>query len=71
MVAISVNLDDDLMNQIRDRAKSLGINEESLVVKAIQEYLFLNKVDAIREKMGEHFRNIGIQSEEDIYESVS
>lgn len=59
------------MDQIRAKAKVLGIDEEALVVKALKDFLYLNRVNAIREKMENRFREMGIQSEEDIFERVS
>lgn len=71
MTTIAINLEDELKKQVEEKAKELQIDASEFVVKAIKEFFYFERVNQLRNDLGEHARKQGFQSEEDIFREVS
>jgi predicted transcriptional regulator len=59
---------DKLLTEIARRRK---IKKERLLVKAIEHYLFMVEIERLRPMMRQKAKELGINSEEDIYNMIS
>jgi len=71
MSAISVQIKGELKEQVEGEAKVLNINSEDVIIKALKSYFREKRIDKIQEKLGKHFRDRGILTEEDLFNEVS
>ncbi|MBK7935613.1 MAG: ribbon-helix-helix protein, CopG family [Lewinellaceae bacterium] len=71
MSSITVKLPEKLKTQLQERAKELEINVDALVEKALLEFFYLERLNRLRERLGQQFKSQGIKNEEDIYALVS
>ena len=71
MSAITVQLPEKLKAQLQERAKELNLNVDALVEKALLEFFYLERLNQLRERLGQQFKAQGIENEEDIYALVS
>lgn len=71
MSSITVQLPEKLKAQLQERAKELDVNVDALVEKALLEFFYLDRLNRLRERLGQQFKSQGIENEEDIYALVS
>ena len=71
MSSITVQLPEKLKTQLQERAKESGVNVDALVEKALLEFFYLERLNRLRERLGQQFKAQGIENEEDIYAMVS
>jgi predicted transcriptional regulator len=71
MSSITVQLPEKLKAQLQERAKELDVNVDALVEKALLEFFYLERLNRLRERLGQQFKSQGIENEEDIYALVS
>ncbi|MBV6442782.1 MAG: ribbon-helix-helix protein, CopG family [Haliscomenobacteraceae bacterium CHB4] len=71
MSSITVQLPEKLKTQLQERAKELDVNVDALVEKALLEFFYLERLNRLRERLGQQFKSQGIENEEDIYALVS
>lgn len=69
--AVTFRLQETLVAQMELRAKELQIDLQSLVEKAIEDFLFAQRLDALRDRLGSHVKSLGFEREEDIFEEIS
>lgn len=71
MTLISVNLENSLKDKIEEKAGQLEITTNELVVQAIKDFLYTNRVDALRAQLQPQFNAQGYENEEDLFKSIS
>jgi len=71
MSIISIKLEDELKLQLENKAKALNMNTNDLIVKALSDFFYLDKIDKVRVRLNENFKEAGYQSEEDIFDEIS
>jgi hypothetical protein len=71
MTTLSVQLEEMLKKQIESKAAELNIHPEDLVIKAIKDYLYLERVKQLRNSLQGKAEQSGFESEEDIMNRIS
>jgi len=71
MTAISVEIKDELKVQLETKAKELDISTDKLIEKVLSDFIYLEKMERIRKRLEPNFKEMGIDSEEDIFKLVS
>lgn len=71
MSTISIELKDELKEQLESKAKALNMNTNDLIVKALSDFFYLDQLDKVRTKLNPTFKDAGYQNEEDIFNEVS
>jgi len=71
MSTISIELKDELKEQLESKAKALNMNTNDLIVKALSDFFYLDQLDKVRAKLNPKFKDAGYQNEEDIFNEVS
>lgn len=71
MSTISIELHDELKEQLEHNAKALNMEPNDLIVKALSDFFFLNKIDSIRKRISPKFKESGYQNEQDVFDQVS
>jgi predicted transcriptional regulator len=67
MTAITVRLSEKLNAQLQERARNLDLNVDALVERALLEFFYLERLNQLRERLGQQFKAQGIENEEDIW----
>ncbi|MEI6184113.1 MAG: hypothetical protein WCP65_01195 [Bacteroidota bacterium] len=71
MPTITINIEEELKNKIEEKARAANEDSNALIVKAIEKYLALEKVDSIRKFLSPLFLSKDIFTESDIYRIIS
>jgi predicted transcriptional regulator len=71
MTTLSVQLEEMLKKQIESKAAELNIHPEDLVIKAIKDYLYLERVKQLRNSLQGKAEQSGFGSEDDIMNRIS
>jgi len=71
MSIITIKIEDALKIKMEEKAKAANEDSNSLIIKAIEKYLALVKVDSSRNQLQSIFISKGFNSDEDIYKTVS
>ncbi len=71
MNTISIKIEDELKRQVEEKAKELQINTNDLIVKALNEFLYLARVNQLRDDLTDYAKKQGFESEEDIFREIS
>ncbi len=71
MSTITIKIEDELKNKIEEKARAANEDSNALIVKAIEKYLALEKVDSIRNLLSPLFLSQGIKNDHAIYRLIS
>ena len=71
MSTMSFQLDPRLKQQLEAQAAELNVDPQSLIRQAVSDYLYLSRVRSLRDRLGEHMRGLGYQSEDDLMDDIS
>ena len=69
--SISLQLNKKLKSRIEKRAKDLDTNTNDLIIMALENYFYFEKVDKLRTELNKYATLRGYKSEEDIYREIS
>lgn len=67
MTAITISLSEKLNAQLQERARNLDLNVDALVERALLEFFYLERLNQLRERLGQQFKAQGIENEEHIW----
>ncbi len=67
MSAISVQIKGELIAKLDVKAKEMDMATDKLIEKVLSDFIYLEKMERIRQKLEPHFKSMGIESEEDIF----
>lgn len=71
MTTLSIQLEETLKKQLENKATELKMNPDDLVIKAIKDYLYIERVKQLRDSLQGQAEQSGFKSEEDILNKIS
>ncbi|RRB04446.1 antitoxin [Larkinella rosea] len=71
MTVLTVSIEENAFDDLEKKSKQLNLSSEKLIQKIIDDYLYLEKVNQIRQEMKGVAEEAGFQSEEDIFKEIS
>ncbi|GAB3914933.1 hypothetical protein GCM10028803_61070 [Larkinella knui] len=71
MIVLTLSLEETAFNDLQKKSKQLNVSSEKLIQKIVADYLYLEKVNQIRQEMKGVAEEAGFQSEEDIFTDIS
>jgi len=71
MSTISIELQDELKAQLEGKAKALNMKTSDLIVKALSDFFYLEKIEAVRQRINPKFTKSGYHSDQDVFDKVS
>lgn len=69
--AISLRLKSSLKKRLEKKAKELKLKTNDLIVKALEDFLYLEQLNTLRSELTSYALKKGFNSEEDIFKRVS
>ena len=69
--SVSIQLDTQLLAALARKAKELNTDTQSLIVKAINDLLYWDKVERLQPSLEAKAKQQGFSSEEDIFNAIS
>jgi len=69
--SMTVNLPDDVLNEINRVAESEGLTPDEIVCQSLRDFLFVRKFRSLRKQMAPKAQEQGIQTDEDVFDRVS
>lgn len=69
--AIEVTLPDKIVADLGELARKERKTEQELILEALDRYIFMRRFRAIADRMTEKAENMGIYSEQDVFDRVS
>ncbi len=69
--SISLKLRSPLKKRLEKRAKELKIKTTTLIVKALEDFLYLEQINGLRTLLAEIASKNGYFSEEDVFKKIS
>lgn len=70
MTTLTINIDDDLKQQVEQFARDSGLSLEEAATELIQRTADIRKLRALRKRGRGYAEKAGVESEEDLYEAV-
>ena len=71
MKSLNLKLSDSLVKQIQMKASEMHTDMNSVVVKALEKFLFFSEIELFRNELSEKNKQNGWASEEDLFNDVS
>ncbi|MCU0392610.1 MAG: hypothetical protein MUE81_15970 [Thermoflexibacter sp.] len=71
MTNLSIQVEDNFFTRIESRAKELKINTDELIIKALEHFLYVEKLHLLRQKLEIYAQINDFSSEEDFYNQIS
>lgn len=68
---ITIDLSPDLRDALDEAVREEGVPPTELVAKAISDFLYIRRFRALRDRLSVRAEQLGIRSEEDIFDQVS
>ena len=69
--SVSIQLDTQLLEALAQKAKELNTDTQSLIVKAINDLLYWDKLGRMQPSLEEKANRQGFSSEEDVFDAIS
>lgn len=70
-MTITVNLPDDVAQALHDLANREGLTCDGILAHAIRDYIFLHRFQTLRERLSAHASELGIVTDQDVFDRVS
>ena len=71
MTTLSIQLEETLRKQLENKANELKINPDDLIIKAIKDFLYLERVNQLRNSLQGQAKKSGYESEEAVFDGIS
>ena len=71
MTTLTIRLEEKLRKQLEDKASELETNPDDLIIKAIKDFLYLERVNQLRDSLQGKAEQSGFESEEAIFDGIS
>jgi len=71
MKHLNLELSDSLAKQIQVKASELHTDVNSVVIKALEKFLFFSEIDLFRKDLAEKNKQGGWNTEDDLFNEVS
>ncbi len=70
MTNLTIQVEDNFFTRIESKAKDLKLNTDELVIKALEYFLYIEKLHLLRQKLEIYAQLNGFSSEEDFYKQI-
>jgi hypothetical protein len=68
---IKIKLKPSVLRSLEQKAKELNTNADDVVNKALEDYFYVERLNAMRQRFREKAKEQGFDSEEDIFDAIS
>jgi predicted transcriptional regulator len=68
---INIRLKPTLLRQLEQKKKTLNLDTEAVISKALEDYFYFDRINALREEMKFKATELGFVTEEDIFNAIS
>lgn len=68
---ISLRLEENLKKGLEKKAKELKLNTNDIIIKALENFIYFEKVNNLRRELNEYATKKGFKSEEDVFREIS
>jgi hypothetical protein len=68
---INIRLKPTLLRQLEQKKKTLNLDTEAVISKALEDYFYFDRINDLREEMKFKAKEIGFETEEDIFNAIS
>jgi hypothetical protein len=68
---INIRLKPTLLRQLEQKKKTLNLDTEAVISKALEDYFYFDRINDLREEMKFKAKELGFVTEEDIYNAIS
>ena len=71
MTTLSIQLEESLKKQLESKASELKMNPDDLIIKAVKDFLYLERVNQLRDSLRGQAKRSGFESEDAILDGIS
>lgn len=71
MTTLKIQLEETLRKQLADKANELQMDLDDLVIKAVKDFLYLERVNQLRNSLQGQAEKSGFRDEEDVLNRIS
>ena len=68
---INIKLKPSILRRLEQKTNELKTNADNVVNKALEDYFYTERLNAMRQKLRGKAKEQGFDSEEDIFEAIS
>ena len=68
---ISLKLKKSLKRGLEKKAKELKLNTNDLIIKALENFIYFEKVNNLRRELNKYATKKGFKGEEDVFREIS
>jgi hypothetical protein len=68
---INIRLKPTLLRQLEQKKKTLNLDTEAVISKALEDYFYFDRINDLREEMKFKAKELGFVTEEDIFNAIS
>lgn len=68
---ISIKLKPSVLRSLEQKTNELKTNADNVVNKALEDYFYVERLNAMRQQLRDKAKEQGFASEEDIFEAIS
>ncbi|MCH8317076.1 MAG: hypothetical protein IIA88_01040 [Bacteroidetes bacterium] len=68
---ISLKFKDSLKKGLEKKAKELKLNTNDLIIKALENFIYFEKVNNLRRELNKYATKKGFKGEEDVFREIS
>jgi uncharacterized protein YigA (DUF484 family) len=68
---LTINLKPSLLQRLEQRKQELKTNTDALINKALEDFFYFERLNALRQNLKNQAQEQGFQTEEDIFNAIS
>ncbi|MCP9767113.1 hypothetical protein EGI22_04270 [Lacihabitans sp. LS3-19] len=68
---INIRLKPNLLRQLEQKKRTLNLDTEAVISKALEDYFYFDRINDLREGMKFKAKELGFETEEDIFNAIS
>lgn len=68
---VTIQLEEPFFARLESRAKDLEVNTNELIIKALEYFLYIERLNSLRNQLSHYAKKQGFGSEEDFYQQIS
>ena len=68
---IKVRLKPSVLRSLEQRAQELKTDADTVINKALEDYFYVERLNALRQRLNGQAQNLGFETEEDIFGAIS
>lgn len=70
-MSLELNISSKLSKKVALVSEQLNMDTNELIIKAIKKFIHAHEISLFRKELKEAAKNMGLNSEEDIYKTIS